>query len=182
MVTAFTYGGPRVGDDGLNKEFKRLIDHHHLRLLRITNANDPVHKLPLERQGYTHLGKELKIDTSNSPYLKWRWFGTSPYVSSVNPEFDPNSDGITTEEETAIAGGVGEYFSAHNMDVYLHGIAGVQEEGCGFCLEVDHDIALVNKRLDRLKDVYGIPTNWWKGENRKKMVQRDDGHWEVITP
>ncbi|KAL4310166.1 hypothetical protein GQ457_01G027660 [Hibiscus cannabinus] len=78
-VTAFTFGGPR------------------LRLLRITNANDPVHNLPF--LGYTHLGNELQINTGNSPYLKWRWIGASAYVSSVNPESVPNSDGITTEEE-----------------------------------------------------------------------------------
>ncbi|KAK8624195.1 hypothetical protein V6N13_065548 [Hibiscus sabdariffa] len=131
--------------------------------------------------GYTHLGNELQINTSNSPYLKCRWFGASAYVSSVNPESVPSSDGITTEEEIVMAGGVGEYVSAHNMDVYLHGIAGVQE-GSEFRREVDHDIALVNKHLDRLKDEHGVPTNWWKGENRKKMVHNDDGHWEVITP
>ncbi|KAE8725025.1 hypothetical protein F3Y22_tig00009023pilonHSYRG00147 [Hibiscus syriacus] len=30
MVTAFAYGCPRVGNDGLEKEFKRLVDHHRL--------------------------------------------------------------------------------------------------------------------------------------------------------
>ncbi|XP_039069142.1 phospholipase A1-II 1-like [Hibiscus syriacus] len=125
MVTAFTYGGPRVGNDG-----------------------------------YSHFGNELKINTSNSPYLKWRWVGSSSHVS---PEFVPSSDEINMEEEMVIKGGLGEYVSSHSMDVYLHGIAGVQEEGTEFCLQVDHDIALVNKHLDRLKDCYGIPTDWWEG-------------------
>ncbi|KAK8492281.1 hypothetical protein V6N13_109995 [Hibiscus sabdariffa] len=86
-VTAFTFGAPRVGNNG-----------------------------------YTHLGNELQINTGNSPYLKWRWIGASAYVSSVKPESVPNSDGITTEEEIVMARGVGEHFSAHNMDVYNKGL------------------------------------------------------------
>ncbi|XP_039013075.1 phospholipase A1-II 1-like [Hibiscus syriacus] len=101
----------------------------------------------------------------NSQYLKWRWFGSSSHVS---PEFFPSSDEITMEEEMAIKEGLGEHVSAHNMDVYLHGIAGVQEQLSEFCLQVDHDIARINKHLDQLKDCCGIPTvriakRWLRG-------------------
>lgn len=69
---------------------------------------------------------------------------------------------------------------AHNLDVYLHGVAGVQETNGDFTLEVDHDIALINKHLDGLKDDYKIPPEWWNNENFKNMVQMDDGHWKLV--
>ncbi|XVE95952.1 hypothetical protein REPUB_Repub02eG0179800 [Reevesia pubescens] len=110
---------------------------------------------------YTHLGQELTVDTSKSNYLKRSFAGRELVLPG-------QSEG---KEE--------EFASAHNMDVHLHGVAGVQENN-GFRLAVDHDIALVNKYLDRLKDEHKIPPNWWNGENRKKMVQMEDGHWKVI--
>ncbi|KAE8706403.1 hypothetical protein F3Y22_tig00110393pilonHSYRG00094 [Hibiscus syriacus] len=74
---------------------------------------------------------------------------------------------------------VNDFFSAHNMDVYVHAIAG-EQEGDKFHLEVDIDYKLVNKHLDRLKVEYGVPTYWWDGENRKRMEQEDhSGHWKV---
>ncbi|KAH1066135.1 hypothetical protein J1N35_031122 [Gossypium stocksii] len=54
----------------------------------------------------------------------------------------------------------------------------VQEDG--FRLDYDHDIALVNKHLDWLKDDYKIPGQWWRNENRKYMVQMDNGHWKFF--
>ncbi|XWS74615.1 hypothetical protein CRYUN_Cryun01aG0013700 [Craigia yunnanensis] len=173
MVTAFVYGGPRVGDTGLNEVFKTLSHHHHLHLLRIKNSGDPVPRIPIGAPNgvYTHLGEKLRINSSKSNYLKWRFIGLKGDIP----------DGSTQQEETSkgsIIGGLGDYVSAHNMDVYLHGVAGVQENG--FSLAVDHDIALVNKHLDRLKDKHKIPPHWWDGENRNKMVQMDDGHWKVV--
>ncbi|XWS12550.1 hypothetical protein CRYUN_Cryun37aG0099100 [Craigia yunnanensis] len=73
---------------------------------------------------------------------------------------------------------LGQLFIAHGLEVYLHGVAGVQENG--FRMEIDHDIALVNKHLDRLKDDYKIHRKWWKHENRKNMVQIDNGHWKFV--
>ncbi|XWS75411.1 hypothetical protein CRYUN_Cryun01aG0085500 [Craigia yunnanensis] len=171
MVTAFVFGGPRVGDTGLNEVFKTLS--HHLHLLRIKNSRDPVPRIPFSAPSgvYTHLGEKLPINTSKSNYLNWRLIGLKQDLP----------DGSTQQEETSkdsIIRGLGDYVSAHNMDVYLHGVAGVQENG--FSLAVDHDIALVNKHLDRLKDEHKIPPNWWDGENRKKMVQMKDGHWKVV--
>ncbi|XP_078153492.1 phospholipase A1-II 1-like [Carex rostrata] len=65
----------------------------------------------------------------------------------------------------------------HNLENYLHGVAGVQKEG--FKLEVERDIALVNKRCDSLKDKYPVPVAWWINQNRD-MVKGADGHWSLI--
>ncbi|GMI78031.1 DAD1-like seeding establishment-related lipase [Hibiscus trionum] len=144
MVTAFVYGGPRVGTTGLKKEFKNLGVGGRLHLLRIQNYSDTVPQVPTNTiYDYTHVGEVLIVDTGKSEYLK--------------------------SKDSA---------SAHELNVYLHGIAGVQETGFELEDAVYHDIALVNKYLDCLKDP-NIPPNWWDvDENRRKMVQKDDGYWE----
>ncbi|CAI0428222.1 unnamed protein product [Linum tenue] len=73
----------------------------------------------------------------------------------------------------------GGFVTWHNLEVYLHGVAGVQGgDESGFRLEVRRDLALVNKRTDALKEEFLVPGNWWCARH-KGMVQQSDGSWKL---
>ncbi|OMO76269.1 Lipase, class 3 [Corchorus capsularis] len=181
MVTAFTFGAPFVGNSGLLELYEKLVHDHNFHLLRIKNYNDPVPKLPYPSVGYVHLGEELIVNSSISDYLKRTRYGRS----IVDDQEEEDLAKIMDPEERESRGLFKDnfsWFSAHSMDVYLHSVAGLKEKDGKILFELDsephyHDYALVNKHLDRLRDEYGIPANWWEDENRKNMVQMEDGSW-----
>ncbi|XP_039048588.1 phospholipase A1-IIgamma-like [Hibiscus syriacus] len=70
MVTAFTYGGPRVGNPGLALVFDTLGDQLHL--LRMKNERDFVPTLPPGMFSYAEFGNKLIVNTHESKFLKWK--------------------------------------------------------------------------------------------------------------
>lgn len=179
MVTGFVFGCPRVGNDG----FKQLFDSlrgDNLRLLRMKNEMDLV---PVILLSYTDVGNVLNVNTSVSKYLKERRFGVTD-----DAFHDGNGDEVGIDkslvneddheaQEIIISGWINNLYSCHNMDVYMHGVAieNIAEDTPAG--ELDYDLPLVNKHLDRVEDHYRIPTEWWVGENRNKMEQMDNGRW-----
>ncbi|GMI91584.1 DAD1-like seeding establishment-related lipase [Hibiscus trionum] len=132
-----------------NSGFKKTFSRlKDLRVLRIENAFDIVPSLPppLPLLNYTHVGVELSIDARKSPYLKTH---------------------IDLTKNLMIA---------HQLEIYLHGVAGTHGDIGEFKLEVNRDISLVNKYMDSLKDEHRVPAEWWIEKN-KGMVQQDDGSW-----
>ncbi|XP_031093290.1 phospholipase A1-IIalpha-like [Ipomoea triloba] len=146
-ITAFLYASPKVGDEN----FKNAISNQqNLRVLRISDVNDPVPLVPPYGWGvgeteeskidYVDVGVGLAIESKKSNYLK------------------------------------PEGLNYHDLMLYLHGIDLYQTPEGAFERKGDFDLAKVNKYQDALKDENRIPIAWFNIKD-KGMVQQDDGNY-----
>lgn len=72
-IAVFSFGGPRVG----NRAFAERVEKRGVKVLRVVNARDLVTRVPTSIgdgwrwwDGYEHVGKELRVDSKVSPFLK----------------------------------------------------------------------------------------------------------------
>ncbi|XP_044478232.1 phospholipase A1-II 1-like [Mangifera indica] len=68
LVTAFVFGSPKCGDEEFKNEFDRLTRNNwKLRLLRITNDDDAITRLPkFTPVKFVEVGNEITISTTNA--------------------------------------------------------------------------------------------------------------------
>ncbi|KAJ8545460.1 hypothetical protein K7X08_018043 [Anisodus acutangulus] len=123
----------------------------NLQILRICNAPDHISEKPDRGQ----------VEDSAT---EWRMYEQVGFGFSID----------TTKSEY-----LKKDINGHILEVYLHGIAGTQGPKGEFKLEINRDIALVNKADDVLKGEYGVPMSWWIEKN-KGMIQQEDGSWILM--
>ncbi|XP_076881158.1 phospholipase A1-II 1-like [Bidens hawaiensis] len=151
LVTAFVFASPRVGNSSFKNMFTSLGDK--IRVLRIENANDVVPHYPLKLQVMCF---PINIGYSHVGKVLRIDTSKSPYLKQP-----------------------GDIQRWHDMETYLHGVAGTQGDEGKFDLVVTRSIALVNKYSDGLNDDCHVPAKWWVEKN-KGMVRFDDGVWLLI--
>ncbi|CAN6300513.1 unnamed protein product [Urochloa humidicola] len=168
-VTAIVFACPRVGNPAFSDAFGAFRD---LRALHVRNEGDIVHELPppsvptLVRLEYAGVGVALDIHTDRSPFLRKQPTNTD----KMQPDLLRRLQLLVEQIEWTVW--------RHNLECYLHGVAGEQGAAGGFKLEVDRDVALVNKYTDLLTEEHHVPANWWVAEN-KRMVKGADGYWKL---
>ena len=129
---------------------KVVSDLGNLHVLRISNNTDPVPRLP-----------ETTIAT---PYVD---VGEELMINTLKSPYLKHPDSEHVD------------LTVHNLEVYLHGVAGSHGIDGDFEMEVNRDFSLVNKMTDALIDTLLFTGNWWTPEN-KSMVQNDNGSWVLM--
>jgi hypothetical protein len=154
-VTAFTFAGPRVG----NNPFADKVRELGVKVLRVVNSKDMVPKVPslifnedftlfnnvldFFPWTYSHVGEEIELDHDYSPFLQQR----------------------------------GNFMNNHNMEAYLHLLTGHHGPTIPWRQVVERDVALINKASEFVcPKKTGIPGNWWQPAN-KGLVRNEEGMW-----
>ncbi|GLT66587.1 hypothetical protein SLA2020_389440 [Shorea laevis] len=104
---------------------------------------------------------------------------TPPSVQGVLPYVDVGDELIIDTIKSPYLKQPNNVFDAHNLEVYLHGVAGTHGKDGEFKLEVNRQIALVNKTSDFVKDELLVLDYWWT-TNKESMAQNDDGSWVLM--
>ncbi|KAF3448979.1 hypothetical protein FNV43_RR09703 [Rhamnella rubrinervis] len=164
QVTAFLFASPPVGNHGFSKVLSSLDKLH---VLEVRNKPDIVSNLMFHFQDKPQIISNLRM------FQLPGFLEILGYVH-VGKKLEFNSQKSPYLKNPSK--------TAHNLEVYLHAIAGTQGTSpfAGFKLEVKRDIALLNKWEDVLKDEYNINAAWWR-EKIVSMIQLDDGSW-VLNP
>ncbi|KAF3625952.1 putative phospholipase A1-II 1-like [Capsicum annuum] len=131
--------------------FKKAYENlKNIQILRARNATDSVPNMPDRGQ----------VEGSTTDWRVYEDVGFELPIDTTKSEY------------------LKKYINGHILEVYLHGIAGTHGPKGDFKLEINRDIALVNKEAPLLKEEYGIPVAWWIVKN-KGMVQQEDGSWTL---
>lgn len=166
LVTAFPYASPRLG----NGDFRQTLDQMGVA------SNSPQLESGLEAVR----GQLRVLRIVNRPDPVPQGPPTAAGFTHVGQLFQVDSNQSVAMQNPQAVG------VAHDMEVYLHAIAGarrsleglnqIEVEQVGFQDENDRDISLVNKYTNGLKTSNYVFPNWWVTQN-KGMLQQPNGKW-----
>ncbi|KAI8001323.1 Phospholipase A1-IIgamma [Camellia lanceoleosa] len=175
--SAFTNTSAR---DQVLEEVKRLVEEYKDEEISITIVGHSLGAAiaTLNAVDIVANGLNISRNQQNKAYLVTAFVFASPRVPLIGYKNVGDKLAINTTKSEYLKS-PGNFQSWHNLEAYLHGVAGTQGSKGGFKLEVKRDIALVNKSLNALKDEYLVPASW-RVEKNKGMVQQADGSWKLM--
>ncbi|CAM6100043.1 unnamed protein product [Calypogeia fissa] len=152
-VSVISFAGPRLG----NSDFKERLEELGVKVLRVVEEHDMVPKVP-----GVIFNESLEFLHNLSSWLP------DSYVH-VGKELKVNSLVSSYLRDTT------DPINAHNLEAYLHLLAGWHGKHGRFSPKVNRDIALVNKASDFLEPKLGVPENWW--EKGVMMLDKETQRW-----